>query len=108
MLLVVPGNKPWNLTAAFAGRDRTTSAVPRMQAFRICRAARLAFMDIPGSESLMLNHAYSASFFPLKLAFRGLPVLISPGQTVVTRILSLRSALRKPSENPVSANLPTL
>ena len=51
---------------------------------RLERAARSALIEMSGFASLMLNHAYSALCLPLKLALRGLPVRISPGQMVVT------------------------
>ena len=38
-----------------------------------------------GSESPMLNQAYSARCLPLNEALRGLPVRIRPGHTVVTK-----------------------
>ena len=62
-------------------------------------------MEVTGSESLIANHAYSARCRPLKVALRGLPVRISPGQTVVTTTPSFASSARIPSESPASANL---
>src|SRR5207248_9745105 len=82
--VVVPGNKPWNLTATLAGRDRTISASPWTQAFTIRRAARFALMEITGRASLILNQAYSASLLLLNEAFLGVPVRMRPGHTVVT------------------------
>jgi hypothetical protein len=102
---VTPGKTPWKSVASCAGRESTNSASPRLHALMICRAARSAFMEVSGSASLMLNHAYSARCFPLNSALRGLPVRISPGQIVVTTIPSLASSEWSPSDNPTKANL---
>src|SRR5206468_153762 len=59
MSAVRPGNRPWKRTASWAGSDRITSASPWRKAWTTCRAARSALIDRPGSESLMLNQAYS-------------------------------------------------
>src|SRR4051812_19616110 len=71
----------------------------------IWHAARSAFIANGGSEALIVNHAYSARCWPLNVALRGLPVRISPGHTVVTQMPSLAISARRPSENPVRANL---
>src|SRR6266542_4140977 len=102
---VHPGNSPCHAMAIFAGSDSTTSASPRLQALTICRAARLALMEMMGRASVILNHAYSASYRPLKVAFGGLPVRIKPGHTVVTTMLFFASSARNPSDNLTNANL---
>src|SRR3954466_824876 len=58
-----------------------------------------------GDESEMANHAYSRGCCPLNMALSGDPVRIRPGNTVVTEMLSRASSVRRPSENPASANL---
>src|SRR4051794_18326787 len=62
-------------------------------------------MEAIGSESEMLNHAYSSWFLPLNSALRGLPVLMRPGTTVVTTMPSFITSLRSPREKPTNANL---
>lgn len=71
----------------------------------IRRAARRASMLESGSESEIANQAYSCGRRPLNIAFRGDPVCISPGSTVVTTMLSGASSALRPSERPASANL---
>ena len=69
------------------------------------QALDAAIADIPSTpvkRSLMANQAYSARCRPLKTALRGLPVRISPGQTVVTTTPSFISSARRPSERPTS------
>ena len=62
-------------------------------------------METPGRAASALNHACSASCWPLKRACRVLPVRIKPGHTVVTFTPSPATSARSPSENPASANL---
>ena len=69
------------------------------------RAALCALMEAPGSESPIVNQAYSARCWPLKKALRGLPVRIKPGHTVVTTTPSRANSARRPSESPARANL---
>src|SRR5262249_3718644 len=102
---VNPGNNPWTLSATLAGSDRTTWDLPDRAAFKIRRAARSTSIDSNGKLSARLNQVYSASCCPLNIACRGLPVRISPGQTVVTRMPDARSSARSPSERPTRANL---
>jgi sulfate adenylyltransferase large subunit len=88
-----------------AVNERRAGLTQADAASRIALAARSASSERPGSESLIANHAYSARCFPLKSALRGLPVRISPGQTVVTYTPSLSSSARNPSDSPTRANL---
>ena len=62
-------------------------------------------MVINGSESDTVNHANSSRWLPLNQALNGEPVRISPGATVVTRMLSFTSSPRIDSDSPVKANL---
>ena len=75
-----PGEIPRSGGAIFAGSVIRKCRSPRYVAATICRAAAREPVDSPGSESLMLNQAYSARCCPLNSAFRGLPVASVPGK----------------------------
>ena len=85
---VVSGAMARASATSLAGGVRTRSASPRRMAWTIWRAARSASIESSGKASLMLNQAYSARCRPLKVAWRGLPVRIRPGQIVVTDLYS--------------------
>ena len=66
--------------------------------------ARRALIALTGVASPRLNQANSFSASPLKNAFTGDPVRISPGTTVVTETPSAATSARSPSEKPSAAN----
>src|SRR5690606_10448760 len=81
---VGPGKRSWVTRSAFACQLSVTSAAPRRAADTIWRAARRALIALTGVASPRLNQVNSRSTSPLKKAFTGEPVRISPGTTVVT------------------------
>ena len=101
---LISGMRWSNITAARAGIPSTTSTAPRRVASMTSYAACSALIDSIGSESEILNHAYSAVFRPLNSALRGLPVRIRPGEMVVTTMPSFSSSPLSARDQPVNAN----
>ena len=99
------GNNALARIAPRAANVSVNEGWPRRHAARIFRAARSAFIEISGSPLAAENQANSAAGCPLNLALTCEPVRMSPGATVVAKILCCASSARTASEKPVSANL---